>query len=398
MPDRRTLAWAYLARPGRGTEVEKELATRTPAEEIAEDVFLCPERPKDARGVFTPLVFVERVMRTNGRRYPLETDTLGRALFLALKAGGLVRPRPWTIEVRATGARNPRDPRRRSARSLTEALKPNLFQRLPEDWIELFKEPGTEVDRIAEAWILPEGDVLLGYTRSEDGMGEGDRPKTTARLSRGEERLELALAFAGVAPESGEGCVVFEGGRVLWSEALEKRGAKVLCVGSDFENKKVKPRMLTVGANPFEYYPEDTVDWLFCDLTRRPLEVTKLVAKWGRKVWARQIIVALKLPMKEKSAFLREAEGLLTAAGWSGLRTRQVSADKDEVVIHAYLDAKHSQRGWQAPFGFDRQLREANSSRKKKHERRAKRTSPLRNVHKSHKQPAAAKKKPTKKK
>jgi 23S rRNA (cytidine2498-2'-O)-methyltransferase len=353
-------------------------------------VYLGEGRPKDARGVFVPLVFVERVMRTNARRYPAEPDTLGRAIFLALKAGGLDRPRPWTLEVHVTGARNPRDPRRREARKLAEALKPDLLRRLPESWAELFRDPPSEVDRIAEVWLLPEGDALLGYTRTEDGVSEDSAPKAKAKLPRGEERLEQALAFAGVAPEKGEGCVLFEGGRTMWAEALERRGAKVLAVASTFENKKLGPRLLTVGANPFEYYPEDTIDWLFCDLTRRPLEVTKLVAKWGRKVWARQVLIALKLPMKEKSAFLREADALLSAAGWTNIRTRQVSADKDEVIVHAYLEPKLAQRGWQAPFGFDRQLREAASSRKRKHERRAQKKSPLRNIHKSHKKPTKA--------
>lgn len=103
------------------------------------------------------------------------------------------------------------------------------------------------------------------------------------------------------------------------------------------------------------------------------------------------MLIALKLPMKEKAAFLKEVESILTLAGWTGLRTRQVSHDKDEVIIYAYLDPKLLQRGWQAPFGFDRQLRVQASTRKQKHERRAKRKSPLRNVHKSHKQPAPAK-------
>lgn len=388
--DRRTLAWAYLARAGRGAEVERELEARTDTRALSEDVFLADSRPKDARGVFVPLVFVERIMRTNARRYPAEPDAIGRALFLALKAGGLDRPRPWTLDVRAAGARNPKDPLRRAARKLADELKPNLLQRLPESWTELFRDPPSEVDRIAEVWLLPEGDALLGYTRTEEGLSEAAPEKPSIKLPRGVERLEQALSFAGVAPERGEGCVVFEGGRMLWAESLEKRGAKVLAVASNFENAKPKARLLTIGANPFEYYPEDTVDWLFCDLTRRPLEVTKLAAKWARKVWAKQILISLKLPMKQKAAFLREAESLMTASGWTGLRTRQVAADKDEVILHAFLDPKLSQRGWQAPFGFERQLREQNSSRKRKHERRAKKTSPIRNKHKSHKKPGGS--------
>lgn len=391
MSERRALAWAFLARPGRGAEVARELESRTPARALSEEVFVSEDRPRDARGVYVPLAFAERVMRTNARRYPAEVDTLARALFLALKAGGLARPRPWTLDVHAAGARNPKDPLRRRAKSLAGELGPNLLGRLPEAWTELFRAPPSEVDRVAEVWLLPDGDALIGYTRTEEGQGEAATAPGAERLPRGVERLQQALAFAGVAPEKGEGCVVFEGGRTLWAETLEQRGAKVLAVGSSFENAKLAPRLLTIGASPFEYYPEDTVDWLFCDLTRRPLEVSKLCAKWGRKVWARQVLIALKLPMREKAAFLEEAEAILTASGWTGVRARQVSADKDEVIVYAYLEPKLLQRGWQAPFGFDRKLREEASTRKKRQERRAQRKSPLRKVHKSHKQPGPAK-------
>lgn len=391
MSERRTLAWAFLARPGRGPEVARELESKTPTQALSEEVFVSEARPKDARGVFVPLAFAERVMRTNARPYPSEPDALARALFLALKAGGLARPRPWTLEIRAPGARNPRDPLRRRAKQLEAELRPNLLTRLPEAWRDLFREAPAEVDRVAEVWLLPDGEALIGYTRTEESQADDAAARPAERQPRGVERLEQALAFAGVAPERGEGCVVFEGGRTLWAETLERRGVKVLAVGSSLEDGKRSARMIAVAANPFEYYPEDTVDWLFCDLTRRPLEVAKLCAKWARKVWARQVLIALKLPMKEKAAFLEEAEDVLTASGWTGLRTRQVSPDKDEVIVHAYLEPKLAQRGWQAPFGFDRKLREEASPRKKKQERRAKRKSPLRNVHRSHKQPAPAK-------
>ena len=73
-----------------------------------------------------------------------------------------------------------------------------------------------------------------------------------------------------------------------------------------------------MGADAFAYVPEDTYDWLLCDLSARPLDVAKLIAKWGRRVWARQVIASFKLPMKRKAETLARiiATVILTVVGW----------------------------------------------------------------------------------
>jgi hypothetical protein len=82
----------------------------------------------------------------------------------------------------------------------------------------------------------------------------------------------------------------------------------------------------------------------------RPLEVAKLVAKWGRRGWARQAIVNFKLPMKKKAEMVRQILAVLEPAGWQGIKRRQLFHDRDEITLAAWLDPKIVARGPQPAF------------------------------------------------
>ena len=86
----------------------------------------------------------------------------------------------------------------------------------------------------------------------------------------------------------------------------------------------------------FRFEPEIAADWLFCDMAFRPLEVASLLAKWGRKHWARFLVANIKLPMRQRAAMLRRVKEILATGGWIGLRARQLYHDRDEVTISAW--------------------------------------------------------------
>jgi 23S rRNA C2498 (ribose-2'-O)-methylase RlmM len=87
----------------------------------------------------------------------------------------------------------------------------------------------------------------------------------------------------------------------------------------------------------FEFVPEGPVDWLFCDMAWRPLEVAQLLGKWARRRWATHLVCNIKLPMKDKLPMVVAARGVLEAAGWRHLSTRQLYHDRDEITATARL-------------------------------------------------------------
>jgi 23S rRNA (cytidine2498-2'-O)-methyltransferase len=90
-----------------------------------------------------------------------------------------------------------------------------------------------------------------------------------------------------------------------------------------------------VTASAFDFTPEQPVDWLFCDMAWRPLEVAQLLGKWARRGWAGQLVANIKLPMKDKLPVVRELRALLEDAGWRRVRVKQLYHDRDEVTVTA---------------------------------------------------------------
>jgi 23S rRNA (cytidine2498-2'-O)-methyltransferase len=87
----------------------------------------------------------------------------------------------------------------------------------------------------------------------------------------------------------------------------------------------------------FTYAPESEVDWLFCDMAWRPLEAAALLAKWGRKRWARMLVANIKLPMTRKADMVARVRAILQDEGdWKHVRTKQLYHDRDEITLTAH--------------------------------------------------------------
>jgi 23S rRNA (cytidine2498-2'-O)-methyltransferase len=96
-----------------------------------------------------------------------------------------------------------------------------------------------------------------------------------------------------------------------------------------------KRGLLHVKASAFDFAPSDRADWLFCDMAWRPLEVAALLARWGRRRWARMLVANLKLPMKRKAAMVARLRDLVATGEWRDVRTRQLYHDREEVTLVA---------------------------------------------------------------
>jgi len=161
----------------------------------------------------------------------------------------------------------------------------------------------------------------------------GDRPSRAAR------KLAEAFAWLGISPEPGELCVDLGAAPGGWTWVLLERRARVIAV----DPGKLRPDLLGrrgltyIPGNAFEFQPDEPVDWLFCDMAFRPLEVAKLLAKWGRHRYATLLVANFKLPMRRKAEIVKELVATLEGGGFRAVRARQLYHDRDEITVTARL-------------------------------------------------------------
>jgi 23S rRNA (cytidine2498-2'-O)-methyltransferase len=98
---------------------------------------------------------------------------------------------------------------------------------------------------------------------------------------------------------------------------------------------RAHPKVKHVRQSAFAFAPDGPVDWLFCDMAWRPLEVAQLLGTWARRHWAAHLVANIKLPMKDKLPVLLRVRRTLEDAGWACVRMRQLYHDRDEVTVTA---------------------------------------------------------------
>ncbi|MCK6546596.1 hypothetical protein L6R52_12170, partial [Myxococcota bacterium] len=354
---RRTLTWAFMVRAGSEHDLVEELGEKHLPEVVADGVVVSASRPETNEHVLKDPAFARQALRLDGPPAPLDPEVLADRLTHAIRARLPKAAKPWTwaLQIVPPDSSDPLDPRRKLAAELEAPLTEALLARLPEEVRERREEEDTP-NRLVQAWILDEEQALVGVTSTHEAMtaipgGRVRMRRPDDAPSRAGLKLEEAIAWIGLGPEKGDLCVDLGAAPGGWSQVAVGRGANVIAV--DPARIKIdlpRSRFTHVQESAFDFAPSETLDWLLCDMAWRPLEVAKLVAKWGRRVWARQLIANFKLPMKQKAKILAEILTTLEDAGWKGLRVRQLYFDRDEVTVFGWLDPNIARKGAQAPF------------------------------------------------
>lgn len=205
-----------------------------------------------------------------------------------------------------------------------------------------FSESLRRGGRVLQACQVPGGPLLLGL----QAAGECPSPAPGGRLrmwresgtSRASLKLEEALALLPVAPGRGETCADLGAAPGGWTERLLARGARVVAVDPArmAPHLEKHPKLVHVQDSAFAWRPEEPVDWLFCDMAWRPLEVAALLARFGRQRWATWLVANIKLPMHDKNPVLHRVRHVLEVhGGWQQLKLRQLYHDRDEVTVTA---------------------------------------------------------------
>ncbi|MBI2373795.1 MAG: hypothetical protein HYV07_07340 [Deltaproteobacteria bacterium] len=334
--DRESARLGYLVRAGHEKLLLAELPPGRRGRIEGTGFVVANGQPRDSDGRTFEPVFARQVIWLEGG--PVTADAASVAEALA----PLVPEGPYTIRVEAADGGVPRDPRRRIARQLDEALGSELERRISKAKADAFTDDLEDARWVLQVVVFSRTEAALGRARASDLFApiQGSR-----RKNRRAARLDDAFALAGVAPEPGER-VVELGGRGGWASHAKTYGAKAFAVGArgvlEIENAR---------ENPFEYAATETWDWVLVDMPRRAVEVSRMLGKWGRRGWARQVAATLRLPDRDAFELLRECRAILEGAGWKGVRIRQLPTDGAEVTLTAWLDPKIAARGPQEPFG-----------------------------------------------
>ncbi|WP_164013598.1 23S rRNA (cytidine(2498)-2'-O)-methyltransferase RlmM [Pyxidicoccus trucidator] len=247
---------------------------------------------------------------------------------------------PWVVQ-----AFTPDTPRGNTLTAPAEALEAAVRARLPSERLVDDAQRAREAGAVLVGLcVAPDGVTVVGTVPASEALSlaaGGRRRMKRAGESPSRAAMKLEEALDGLAFEPGRGDVCVDLGAAPggWTQRLVARGARVVAV----DPAKLMPelaanrRVTHVQESAFAYAPEEPVDWLFCDMAWRPLEVAQLLAKWGRKGWARQLVANIKLPMKDKNPMLLRVRQTLTKeGGWEGLVVRQLYHDRDEVTVTAH--------------------------------------------------------------
>lgn len=203
---------------------------------------------------------------------------------------------------------------------------------------------GGKGDLLAQICVVDERVWAVGEVSVRDALclapgGRHRMRREREAPSRAAMKVEEALEWLGVSPAKGEECVDLGAAPGGWTQRLVVRGAKVIAVDPAQLTPELArhPKVEHVQASAFAFEPEQSVDWLFCDMAWRPLEVAQLIAKWGRRRLANLFVANFKLPMNDKNATLFRIRHVLGTGNWTDVKFRQLYHDRDEVTATGIL-------------------------------------------------------------
>jgi 23S rRNA (cytidine2498-2'-O)-methyltransferase len=272
--------------------------------------------------------------------FPIGAEGPADPIALANAAAGLLPKKPFLVLpwVPDADAENPHAP-------AVEALARAVVAALPAE-LESRRVEGAEAARYGGSALqicLAGGVARLGVIEANElptlapgGRVRAAMPKDAP--SRAGRKLEEALAWVGRGPEAGDVCVDLGAAPGGWTAVILQKRAQVIAVDPALLAPAFKGRkgLVHVKASAFEFAPNEAVDWLFCDMAWRPLEVAQLLAKWGRKKWAHALVANVKLPMKQRIEHVDKVLETVIGGGWQNVRARHLYHDREEVTLSAW--------------------------------------------------------------
>lgn len=151
-------------------------------------------------------------------------------------------------------------------------------------------------------------------------------------------KLAEAFSWLGFGPDADDRCVDLGAAPGGWTWLLLRRGARVVAVDRARMHAEIArdPRLVHVTESAFGWRPSKPVDWLFCDMVWKPLEVAALIARWRKDRLCRFALANFKLPMKRRADMVSSIRATIAAGGFREVRTRHLYHDRDEITLAAW--------------------------------------------------------------
>ncbi len=333
--------WLYTTRPGCERDLLEEITfydARLIPRPAGPSLVAALERPRK-HGQLVELAFARQGFPV-GEILPARAPggALAAAMVRAL-ANADRRPLPWAYDVWVpdSDVTNPRSAEAARLAADAQAALPDSYaaRRLPDARAAL-----SENGLYAQACVLDDGRIAVGALPARDApsLAPGGRLRVhvaDSAPSRAAMKLVEALTWLDRSPEPGDTCVDLGAAPGGWTWVLLERRARVIAVDPADLAPQLhgKKGLIHARGDAFRFSPEEPVDWLFCDMAFRPLEVAALLAKWARLKMARLLVANIKLPMRKKAEHLFRVLEILENGGWTHLRARQLYHDRDEVTV-----------------------------------------------------------------
>lgn len=225
------------------------------------------------------------------------------------------------------------------ARSLGNALRPAL------------KRAGLwapNAERRLHVVLLSGTHLILGTTRPAFAAPWPQGIPRLRMLAEAPSRsaLKLEEAFMSLLSPQEKALHVKEGMRAAdlgaapggWTWVLLREGMHVTAI----DNGPLRDHVMATGRvthlreDGFSWRPQQTLDWMVCDMVEQPIRVASRMATWLREGWCRNSIFNLKLPMKKRWLETQRCFDLLeTEAGRPlEIRAKQLYHDREEITVY----------------------------------------------------------------
>jgi 23S rRNA (cytidine2498-2'-O)-methyltransferase len=163
----------------------------------------------------------------------------------------------------------------------------------------------------------------------------GNVPPAPAAPCRSYYKIEEAWRFSGICPTKGCLCIDLGAAPGGWTWAALQRGARVTAVDSaDLAGPVADhPNCTHSRDNGYEFMPDKTVDWMFCDMIVRPMAALGLLDRWLSAGACRHFVMNVKFRGLGIGGILTRIDELASQHAVKNLSVRHLFFDRSEITL-----------------------------------------------------------------
>lgn len=140
---------------------------------------------------------------------------------------------------------------------------------------------------------------------------------------------------AGFGPKRQSTCVDLGAAPGGWTWAALQRGARVIAIDAgDLKNHvATHPECQHSRDNGYAFLPDNTVDWMFCDMIVRPMATLGLLDRWLSAGLCRNFVVNVKFRGKDPTDIVKTIRDMAQRFSLTKLLIRHLYHDRNEITL-----------------------------------------------------------------